>query len=209
VGARPHWKKPCVNALFFFKVQQQNMSVVYCLVTPDERYTYVGATKNLARRLRQHNAEIKGGAKYTKRCKSWRVLFYIEGFANSHEGWRETLSCEWHLKHVSRYRRGTSPVARRERNVATLLNRDRWSHLRKVVVQKIATPQQMGVSWSTSENSSNTSSNTLSENFTTECITECTGGRRADQSDTDDTSSERSERSVASALPAEEIAERR
>ena len=119
------------------------MSVVYCIVTPDHRFTYVGATKNLARRLRQHNGELTGGAKYTKRSKSWRVLFYLEGFVDSPDGWCETLSCEWHLKHVSRYRKGTSPVARRERNVTTLLKRDRWVHLKKIVPF-----QQMGIQWS-------------------------------------------------------------
>lgn len=168
------------------------MSVVYCLVTPNERYTYVGATKNLKRRLRQHNGEIKGGAKYTKRCKSWRVLFYLEGFADSRKGWRETLSCEWHLKHVSRYRRGSSPVARRERNAKTLLNRDRWSHLRKVVVQKIPTPQQMGVSWS--------------EDFAAECGGQCAGRHGADQS-ADCYPANDDCRSVASALEEERFQE--
>ena len=114
-----------------------NMCVVYCLATPDDRYTYVGATKNLKRRLRQHNGEIKGGAKYTRRSKSWRVLFHTKGFRE----WREALSFEWHLKHVTKYRRGTSPVARRWRNVRTLLKRPRWSHV-QLADKKIETPKK-------------------------------------------------------------------
>jgi predicted GIY-YIG superfamily endonuclease len=163
---------------FFFCFRTKKaMSVVYCLVTPDQRFTYVGATKNLTRRLRQHNGEITGGAKYTKRSKSWRVLFYLEGFADSSEGWRETLSCEWHLKHVSRYRKGTSPVARRERNVTTLLKRQRWAHLKKIVPS-----QQMGISWS---------------DESADCAPQCASPRAKASGDDDDA------RSVQSALPAD------
>lgn len=158
-----------------YNKKKEKMSVVYCLVTPDNRFTYVGATKNLTRRLRQHNGEITGGAKYTKRSKSWRVLFYLEGFVDSPEGWRETLSCEWHLKHVSRYRKGTSPVARRERNVATLLKRQRWAHLKK-----IEPSQQMGISWS---------------DESADCAPQCASPRAKASGDDDDA------RSVQSALP--------
>ena len=33
----------------------------------NENYTYIGATNNLKQRIRKHNGEIKGGAKYTTR----------------------------------------------------------------------------------------------------------------------------------------------
>ena len=39
--------------------------VVYLLVNTDNNRTYVGITNNSTRRLRQHNSEIKGGARYT------------------------------------------------------------------------------------------------------------------------------------------------
>jgi predicted GIY-YIG superfamily endonuclease len=38
---------------------------VYLLVASSSGNTYVGATVNLDHRLRQHNGEIKGGAKAT------------------------------------------------------------------------------------------------------------------------------------------------
>ena len=104
-------------------------SFVYCIQS-GERRTYVGATKDLRRRLRQHNGEITGGAKSTK-GRSWTYLFHCEGF----EDWRQALSFEWHLKHVRKYRRGQDPVARRWKCVRLLLNRDRWRHVRLVPAQ--------------------------------------------------------------------------
>ena len=43
---------------------------VYVLVS--EGTHYVGATNNVARRVKQHNGEIKGGAKFT-RGRQWEV----------------------------------------------------------------------------------------------------------------------------------------
>ena len=43
-----------------------------CYVITDQqrrRLTYTGQTNNFARRIRQHNGEIAGGARYTKRTK--------------------------------------------------------------------------------------------------------------------------------------------
>lgn len=46
--------------------------------------TYVGVTTDPKRRLRQHNGEIVGGAKYTTRTKggTWKFLYRISGFPN-------------------------------------------------------------------------------------------------------------------------------
>jgi len=46
--------------------------------------TYVGITNNPTRRLRQHNGEIKGGAKYTTRSRGgeWNFLYTVSGFPN-------------------------------------------------------------------------------------------------------------------------------
>ena len=40
---------------------------VYLLINNVHNRTYLGITNNLKRRIRQHNCEIKGGAKYTSR----------------------------------------------------------------------------------------------------------------------------------------------
>jgi len=67
---------------------------VYILKEIDGKRTYVGYTVNLERRLRQHNGEITGGAKYT-RGRKWEFLGYIQGFPDN----IHALQCEWKIKH--------------------------------------------------------------------------------------------------------------
>lgn len=74
------------------------MYLVYVLKSQDNRYTYIGMTCDFYRRLRQHNQEIVGGAKYTKRCKNWIPVLIIDGF----ETMRDALQCEWRLKRKGR-----------------------------------------------------------------------------------------------------------
>ena len=72
------------------------------LLESTNHLTYVGATVDLNKRLRQHNGEIKGGAKATtmkvKKGEKWRRVCYIEGFPN----WSECLKFEWAWKFYSR-----------------------------------------------------------------------------------------------------------
>jgi structure-specific endonuclease subunit SLX1 len=82
-----------------------NGGVIYCLhSTTHPNRTYIGATKNLARRLRQHNGEVKGGARYTGVGRPWIIAWYLTGSPH----WNTTLSCEWYLKFYSRKCKGTS-----------------------------------------------------------------------------------------------------
>ena len=72
----------------------------YCyILINSNNHTYVGSTNNLARRLRQHNGEIVGGAKSTRGKGPWRFLFTVrcedETQANDHN---LNLSIEWHLR---------------------------------------------------------------------------------------------------------------
>ena len=64
--------------------------------------TYVGATVDVNRRLRQHNCEIKGGAKATKRIVlkggKWSRVCYVSGFPT----WQSALQFEWKWKYISR-----------------------------------------------------------------------------------------------------------
>ncbi len=74
---------------------------VYLLVSTDNA-TYVGATIDLDRRLRQHNKEIKGGAHATSmkvmKGETWRRHCYVAGFPD----WIAALQFEWRWKHLSR-----------------------------------------------------------------------------------------------------------
>jgi structure-specific endonuclease subunit SLX1 len=89
------------------------MSYVYLLVSTSGN-TYVGATVDLNRRLRQHNKEIKGGAHATgvkvAKGESWTRALHVSGFPD----WQAALQFEWRFKHLSRkYPAKMNPLERR------------------------------------------------------------------------------------------------
>ena len=69
-----------------------------CYLIGNGRYTYVGITNNLTRRLRQHNKELVGGARYTTMrynpASPWRPVALIVNI----EHHSDALSVEWHVK---------------------------------------------------------------------------------------------------------------
>jgi predicted GIY-YIG superfamily endonuclease len=69
----------------------------YLLVSADYKRTYIGATNNPDRRLRQHNGELSGGAKATA-GREWRRLLLVAGFPDS----IAALQFEWAWKFYSR-----------------------------------------------------------------------------------------------------------
>ena len=78
--------------------------------------TYIGATIDLNRRLRQHNKEIKGGAHATgsrvARGEIWTRVAYVSGFPD----WQAALQFEWRWKNLSRtkaFRSIKKPLNRR------------------------------------------------------------------------------------------------
>lgn len=98
--------------------------------------TYVGCTNNFRRRLRQHNAEICGGARCTTAARRagavWIAVYVAEGFVDNHEA----LSFEWHWKAQTRRlmrQRGapSDPVRRRSVALDALLRWARFAHIRR------------------------------------------------------------------------------
>ena len=85
----------------FNKTEKEKVFFVYLLVSSDSG-TYVGATVDLNRRLRQHNKEIKGGAYATsakvKKGEIWERACHIRNFPD----WSSALQFEWKWKNVSR-----------------------------------------------------------------------------------------------------------
>jgi structure-specific endonuclease subunit SLX1 len=77
------------------------MSYVY-LLQSSSNATYVGATVDLDRRLRQHNKEIKGGAHATgskvAKGEIWKRVCHVSGFPD----WQAALQFEWRWKQLSR-----------------------------------------------------------------------------------------------------------
>lgn len=98
-------------------------SFVYLLVSTDN-CTYVGATIDLDRRLRQHNKEIKGGAFQTSRKvikgEIWLRACYVSGFPD----WKAALQFEWRWKQLSRtlMKKYKNPLERRINALKTLLS---------------------------------------------------------------------------------------
>ena len=97
--------------------EQGNPWFCYMLASTDGRKTYVGATVNPDRRLRQHNGEICGGAHATK-GRSWKRRFLVGGFADE----RAALRFEWRWKYLTRQAPGDSFMERRMHALSLLLS---------------------------------------------------------------------------------------
>jgi len=85
--------------------------------------TYVGCALDPARRLRQHNGELAGGAAQTARGRPWVHVLAVRGFRT----YREGLQFEYAWRRVHRRRRDAYTVAGRRASLAALLARERWS----------------------------------------------------------------------------------
>ena len=101
------------------------MSYVYLLLSSDNT-TYVGATVDLERRLRQHNKEIKGGAHATgvkvDKGNTWIRACHVSGFPD----WSAALQFEWRWKQLSRkLPKKMLPLERRMAALKELLSLDR------------------------------------------------------------------------------------
>ena len=117
------------------------MSYVYLLVSTDNT-TYVGATVNLDRRLRQHNKEIKGGAHATamkvNKGETWSRACYVSGFPD----WSATLQFEWRWKQMTRkLSSNILPVKRRMIALKNLLGLDRPTSNAKLYVEWDSQPE--------------------------------------------------------------------
>ena len=101
------------------------MSYVYLLLSSDNS-TYIGATVDLDRRLRQHNKEIKGGAHATgikvAKGEQWIRAAHVNGFPD----WQAALQFEWRWKQLSRkFPVKMLPLERRLQALHMLLNLER------------------------------------------------------------------------------------
>jgi structure-specific endonuclease subunit SLX1 len=106
-------------------IYNKPMSFVYLLISTSGA-TYVGATVDLDRRLRQHNKEIKGGAHATSakvgKGEIWIRACHVSGFPD----WPTALQFEWRWKQLSRkLPLGMNPLERRMQALKELLALER------------------------------------------------------------------------------------
>jgi predicted GIY-YIG superfamily endonuclease len=101
---------------------------VYLLASSKSNATYVGATTDLDRRLRQHNKELVGGATATgmrvSRGETWRRICHVAGFPT----WNAALQFEWRFKQLTRripVNVVSGSIARRRHALNTLLAMER------------------------------------------------------------------------------------
>ena len=98
---------------------------VYLLQSTNRlRRTYVGCTCRGARhRLRQHNGEIRGGARQTQTARPWVVRTLVTGFRTR----QEALQFEFAWRRVHRRGRHVYSVRGRRNSLAKLCSMTRWS----------------------------------------------------------------------------------
>jgi structure-specific endonuclease subunit SLX1 len=119
------------------------MSYVYLLLaTPYRDATYVGATVDLERRLRQHNKEIKGGATATSiqvaKGNIWIRAAYVQGFPD----WQAALQFEWRWKQLSRKLPAKmDPLLRRMKALKQLLSLERPTTKAKAYSEWVTSPE--------------------------------------------------------------------
>jgi predicted GIY-YIG superfamily endonuclease len=114
---------------------------VYLLVSTNGN-TYVGATVDLTRRLRQHNKEIKGGAHATSvkvaQGETWTRAAHVSGFPD----WPAALQFEWRWKQISRkYGVNINPLEKRMKALKDLLALERPTTKAKAYTEWLNKPE--------------------------------------------------------------------
>jgi predicted GIY-YIG superfamily endonuclease len=106
--------------------------IVYLLYHTQSNCTYVGITNHPERRLRMHNGELKGGARYTTMRKGtgeWMYYGCILGVDKS-----TALSIE--RKIHNRRGKGKTPLEKRKDVIQQILQEPNLSHLEFVVFEE-------------------------------------------------------------------------
>ena len=84
--------------------------------------TYAGVSPDPIRRLRQHNGEIKGGAKYTlSKGPGWKHVCIVSGFQTK----IQSMQFEWAVKHQKP--RNVGGIDARLKKLNEVMLKERWT----------------------------------------------------------------------------------
>lgn len=84
--------------------------------------TYAGVSPDPVRRLRQHNGEIKGGAKYTlSKGPGWKHVCIVSGFQTK----IQSMQFEWAVKHQKP--RNVGGIDARLKKLNEVMLKERWT----------------------------------------------------------------------------------
>jgi predicted GIY-YIG superfamily endonuclease len=100
--------------------KSEDMWVFY--IVHNKGCTYAGVSPDPVKRLRKHNGEISGGAKYTlSKGPGWEHVCLISGFKTK----IQALQFEWASKHVPP--RDAGGLINRVKKLYILLNKAQWT----------------------------------------------------------------------------------
>lgn len=92
-----------------------------CYLIENDKSTYVGITNDKLKRLRQHNCEISGGAKYTTfKGPGWNYVCTINNLDKI-----SAMQLEWAIKHEPPM--NASGIVNRVRKIVSVLNKEKFT----------------------------------------------------------------------------------
>ena len=114
-------KKSEKNLKLFKQNSSNNDNWVFYLIY-NKNNSYAGVTPDPERRIKKHNQEIAGGAKYTKMVgKGWKYICQVHGFKTK----IDALKFEWAVKHCPPKK--NKGIYNRILKFQTILNKEKWT----------------------------------------------------------------------------------
>ncbi|KAL5552792.1 hypothetical protein UlMin_040193 [Ulmus minor] len=111
--------------------KSSSWSVYLIISTNSPIKTYVGVTTCFSRRLKQHNGELKGGAKATRAGRPWICACHIQGFKDQSEA--SEFESKWKISSRKLPRKEKNEeLAKQENDCSLLLLQHRQAALNKV-----------------------------------------------------------------------------
>ena len=113
------------------EIKKNNYNCYYCyfIISQKNNKTYIGITNNLEKRIKQHNGELKGGAKSTKSSSNWSFHTIIGKFNNK----SEAMSFEWYWKHQqnrnSKWVSTKAGIDNKMKRLLELILDNKWEHI--------------------------------------------------------------------------------